>query len=182
MPAAVIGRVCARRRRSAAAAAPTRRRRLKLEVFPPDVQLTTSRDRQSFIVVATRADGVTLDVTGDGQGHAGQSGAGADRRPHAVSGGRRRDDAGARLPGPDGQRARDGQGRRGRSADQLQARRDAGLHARRLQHGQLPRRGARQGRLQPVAVRLRSRRRPLPHHARDRLPPHQPGAARAKAC
>jgi Protein of unknown function (DUF1549)/Protein of unknown function (DUF1553) len=37
---------------------------LKLEVFPADVQLTTSRDRQKYIVVATRADGVTLDVTG----------------------------------------------------------------------------------------------------------------------
>jgi hypothetical protein len=36
---------------------------LKLEVFPPDVQLTTSRDRQAFIVVATRPDGVTQDVT-----------------------------------------------------------------------------------------------------------------------
>ena len=36
----------------------------KVEVFPPDVQLTTSRDRQSYIVVVTRPDGVTLDVTG----------------------------------------------------------------------------------------------------------------------
>ncbi|HEV3022325.1 MAG TPA: cell surface protein, partial [Pirellulales bacterium] len=36
---------------------------IKLEAFPPDVQLTTSRDRQSFIVVATRPDGVTQDVT-----------------------------------------------------------------------------------------------------------------------
>jgi len=36
---------------------------IKLEAFPPDVQLTSSRDRQTFIVVATRPDGVTLDVT-----------------------------------------------------------------------------------------------------------------------
>jgi hypothetical protein len=36
---------------------------IKLEAFPPDVQLTTSRDRQSFIVVATRPDGVTEEVT-----------------------------------------------------------------------------------------------------------------------
>ena len=49
------------------------------------------------------------------------------------------------------------EGRRRRPADQLSARRDARLHARRLQHGQLPRRGPRQGRLPPVAVRLRSR-------------------------
>jgi len=35
----------------------------KLDLYPPDVQLTTARDRQSFIAVATRADGVTQDVT-----------------------------------------------------------------------------------------------------------------------
>ncbi len=39
----------------------------KLEVFPPDVNLNTARDRQSFIVVATRHDGVTLDVTSQAQ-------------------------------------------------------------------------------------------------------------------
>ena len=36
---------------------------VKMEVFPPDVNLNTNRDRQKFIVVATRGDGVTLDVT-----------------------------------------------------------------------------------------------------------------------
>ncbi|MBI3837610.1 MAG: DUF1549 domain-containing protein, partial [Planctomycetia bacterium] len=36
---------------------------LKLEAFPPDLQLTTNRDRQTFIVVVTRPDGVTQDVT-----------------------------------------------------------------------------------------------------------------------
>ncbi|MBS0210673.1 MAG: DUF1549 domain-containing protein [Planctomycetes bacterium] len=35
----------------------------KVEVFPPELNLTTSRDRQSFVVVAERSDGVTLDVT-----------------------------------------------------------------------------------------------------------------------
>jgi hypothetical protein len=35
----------------------------RIDVYPPDVNLTTSADRQSFIVVATRADDVTLDVT-----------------------------------------------------------------------------------------------------------------------
>ncbi len=38
---------------------------MTLAAYPPDVQLTTSRDRQSYIVVATRADGVTLDVTAE---------------------------------------------------------------------------------------------------------------------
>ncbi|MBX7074499.1 MAG: DUF1549 domain-containing protein [Pirellulales bacterium] len=37
----------------------------RIDVFPPDVQLTTNRDRQSFIVVATRSDDVTLDVTSE---------------------------------------------------------------------------------------------------------------------
>jgi hypothetical protein len=37
--------------------------KITLAAYPPDIQLTTSRDRQSFIVVATREDGVTLDVT-----------------------------------------------------------------------------------------------------------------------
>ena len=76
-------------------------------------------------------------------------------------------------------RSRSSQARR-RAADQLQARRDAGLHAGRLQHRQLPRRGPRQGRLHAVAVRLRSGRRSLPADARDRLPPHQPGPAARK--
>lgn len=35
----------------------------RIDVYPPNVQLETSRDRQSVIVVATRDDGVTLDVT-----------------------------------------------------------------------------------------------------------------------
>ncbi len=47
----------------AAAAGPQAR----LDVYPPDVQLTGARDRQSYIVVATRADGVTEDVTAKAQ-------------------------------------------------------------------------------------------------------------------
>ncbi len=35
----------------------------KIEVFPPDVQLSTAADLQRFVVLATRADGVTEDVT-----------------------------------------------------------------------------------------------------------------------
>jgi len=35
----------------------------KIEVFPPEVNLKTSQDRQPFTVMATRPDGVTLDVT-----------------------------------------------------------------------------------------------------------------------
>src|SRR5438067_3890142 len=36
-----------------------------LDVFPADVNLTTSRDRQSFVVQATYADGLTRDVTAE---------------------------------------------------------------------------------------------------------------------
>ena len=35
----------------------------QLAIYPPDVQLTTSGDRQMFVVVFTRPDGVTEDVT-----------------------------------------------------------------------------------------------------------------------
>ncbi|NUQ63425.1 MAG: DUF1549 domain-containing protein [Pirellulales bacterium] len=35
----------------------------RIDVFPPDIHLSTAADRQQFIVVATRADGVTEDVT-----------------------------------------------------------------------------------------------------------------------
>lgn len=36
----------------------------KLNVYPPDVSLNTAADLQRFVVVATREDGVTVDVTG----------------------------------------------------------------------------------------------------------------------
>ncbi len=35
----------------------------RLDFFPPDINLNTSRDRQSFLVHATFADGITRDVT-----------------------------------------------------------------------------------------------------------------------
>ncbi|HZN33892.1 MAG TPA: DUF1549 domain-containing protein [Pirellulaceae bacterium] len=35
-----------------------------VSVYPPDIRLNTKADLQRFIVVATRSDGVTLDVTG----------------------------------------------------------------------------------------------------------------------
>ncbi len=37
----------------------------KLEVSPPDINLSTNRDRQSFVVQATFADGITRDVTAE---------------------------------------------------------------------------------------------------------------------
>src|SRR5262245_8858786 len=37
----------------------------KLEVFPPDVNLNTARDRQSLVVQATTTDGITRDVTAE---------------------------------------------------------------------------------------------------------------------
>jgi hypothetical protein len=36
-----------------------------LDVFPPDINLTTNRDRQSFVVQATYADGITRDITSE---------------------------------------------------------------------------------------------------------------------
>src|SRR2546425_3335093 len=37
----------------------------KVEVLPPDINLNTTRDRQSFVVQATYADGITRDVTAE---------------------------------------------------------------------------------------------------------------------
>src|SRR5262245_33595586 len=37
----------------------------KLEVFPPDLNLSTARDRQSFVVQATTTDGITRDLTSE---------------------------------------------------------------------------------------------------------------------
>jgi hypothetical protein len=39
-----------------------------IDVYPPNVELSTKADSQRFIVVATREDGVTVDVTGQAQG------------------------------------------------------------------------------------------------------------------
>ncbi len=40
---------------------------VRIDFYPPDVQLVTSRARQRYLVVATRADGVTEDVTARAQ-------------------------------------------------------------------------------------------------------------------
>src|SRR6516225_8748417 len=37
----------------------------QVAVYPPDINLETARDRQSFVVQATFADGITRDVTGE---------------------------------------------------------------------------------------------------------------------
>ena len=78
-----------------------------LEVFPAEINLTTARDRQSIVVQATYADGITRDVTARGR---------RSRRPTPRSlkrdgadllpGGRRRDDAGGRVRRPDASRCR----------------------------------------------------------------------------
>src|ERR1700722_18725300 len=48
----------------AAAAKPASAAKLaEIQVSPPDVQLTTARDRQSLVVQARFADGITRDVT-----------------------------------------------------------------------------------------------------------------------
>jgi hypothetical protein len=40
---------------------------VELRVFPADVQLNTSRDRQSYVVQAVQEDGITRDVTAESQ-------------------------------------------------------------------------------------------------------------------
>ncbi len=47
---------------------------VKVEVFPSDVQLTTARDRQRFVVVATRSDEITVDVTAEASLHLADAG------------------------------------------------------------------------------------------------------------
>ena len=37
----------------------------KIEFFPPTIELTSSRDRQGYVVQATYSDGITRDVTGE---------------------------------------------------------------------------------------------------------------------
>ena len=137
--------------------------------------MTTARDRQSIVVQADlrRRHHPRRDRGGDP--HAGRSPAGPPRGARPLPVGRRRDDARGRLRRTDGQGA--GQGGAGdRSGPaELSARRDAGLHAVRLQHRQLSRCRAGQGRLPHLALRLRPRGRPLPPDPRDDRPPRQPG-------
>jgi hypothetical protein len=47
----------------AVSAASAQNKITSLNVYPPDVKLSTKQDLQRFVVVATREDGVTLDVT-----------------------------------------------------------------------------------------------------------------------
>ncbi|HEY2909256.1 MAG TPA: hypothetical protein VGI99_03370, partial [Gemmataceae bacterium] len=35
----------------------------RVAVYPPDINLETARDRQSFVVQLTQADGITRDIT-----------------------------------------------------------------------------------------------------------------------
>ena len=132
-----------------AAAGATRRRRSSRS-FRPRSQLTHEPATGSeIVVVATRADGVTAGRDGRRPRSAVANPALARVDGHdALSRRRRRDDAcrpsttvnrrRRRWPVKDAAVDR---------PDQLQARRDAGLHAVRLQHRQLPRRGPRQGRI-----------------------------------
>ena len=46
-----------------ATAASAQQKFTALQVYPPDVHLSTKQDLQRFVVVATREDGVTLEVT-----------------------------------------------------------------------------------------------------------------------
>src|SRR5688572_12411901 len=39
----------------------------QIAVYPPDINLETSRDRQSFVVQLTQPDGITRDVTAQAQ-------------------------------------------------------------------------------------------------------------------
>src|SRR3954453_11754369 len=39
----------------------------KVAVYPPDVNLETARDRQSFVVQLTQPDGLTRDVSAEGE-------------------------------------------------------------------------------------------------------------------
>ena len=83
-----------------------------VEVFPAEIQLTTARDRQSIVVQATFADGITRDVTGEATIEPGRPQAGAAGRSDVLSGGRRRHDPVGRVRRQVGHGA--GQGRRRR--------------------------------------------------------------------
>ena len=54
-------------------------RSTRLEVFPPEINLTTARDRQSIVVQATYADGITRDVTDEATLDPGRPDAGPPR-------------------------------------------------------------------------------------------------------
>ena len=154
----------------------------KIEVFPAEIQLTTARDRQSIVVQATFADGITRDVTAEATMTPGDPRLDQARGSNLLSRwptARRRFSVALRrqvgeLPVKVAQATV-------QTAAQLPARRHAGVHAGRLQYGKLPRRRARQGRISHFALRLRPRGRLLPPDARNGRPPDQPGRARPTA-
>ena len=150
----------------------------KLEAFPPDIKLSTARDRQSVVVQATFADGITRDVTKEAVMTPANPALVRRDGDDLPPGRRRRDELDGRLRRPGGHGPGQGRAGRGPAADQLPARRDAGLHEGRLQHRQLPRRRPRQGRVPALALRLRPRGRPLPPDPRDERPAGQPGRPR----
>ena len=150
----------------------------ELKVFPPTVNLNTHADRQSLIVQAVYSNELSRDVTSEAK----ITPANADLVQL---------DGNTIFPKADGKSEltiKFG----GRSVNVPLVVKDAAADRPisfqldvmpvfmqgRLQHRQLPRRGPRQGRFPPVAVRLRSRRRLLPPHPRDRRPAHQSGRAR----
>ena len=148
-----------------------------LAVFPSEINLTTARDRQSIVVQATFADGITRDVTREATLALADPKLVQARRGGLLSRGRRRHDAVGQLRRQDGHRAGEGCAGDGPAAAELPAGRDAGVHAGRLQYRKLPRGGARQGRVPDLALRLRPRGRPLPADARDGRPANQSGRA-----
>ncbi len=105
-------------------------------VFPSEIALTTTRDRQSIVVQATFTDrnhpaarATKESGTEPGQHQAGPSGGGG-----VLSGGRWRHDGFGRLWRPNDRGASQGGPGGHDSAGQLPARRHAGLHAGGLQH------------------------------------------------
>ena len=96
-----------------------------LEVYPPDINLDTSRDRQSFVVQATYADGITRDVTAEAKVAVANPALAQLDKNVVYPGRRRRHRDEGRVRRQDRQGAGQGEGREGRPADQLQARRDA---------------------------------------------------------
>ena len=128
------------------------------EVFPTTINLETAGSEQSLVARVITPDGVTRDVTAEVQlcpARRSLAAEGNILRPVADGAGELK----VTYQRSDRHDSGEGEGCRGRPPDQLQARRDAGLHESRLQHRRLPRRGPRQGRVPPLALRLRPRRR-----------------------
>jgi len=160
----------------------------KLEVFPAEVNLATSRDRQSYIVLVTRPDGVTLDKTQEASA-AIENPAIARLDNSSVKAGSSKqamlypvaDGSTKLLVEWQGQKVsvpvtvKDAKAERPISfnLDVMPVFMRAGCNTGSCH-------GAARGKdgFMLSALRLRSRGRPLPHHARAGLPPHQPGLPR----